>query len=210
MYPSERKHGAAMTTTLRGLVRDWERWAAGANKSEDGWQSDYPAWDALMEAATAAMVRPSPTPEELEDIARCWAISEECERLADYAKDHIDRCWETLRYLVHSRYTEARWQAYEVLGRAGPQAEDLLRVGLADPDAYCRRRALLSLARLRPADAKQLAARFLQDADPYMRQAAIAMVLATNDAGFMREARERLLADEADHVRDAARALVPV
>jgi HEAT repeat protein len=196
------------TATLSDLRRGWERWAAGADKSEDGWQADYPAWDALMAATILAMTQPSPSPRDLDDIAFCWAISEENEQLADYARDHVERCWASLRHLAGSAPKEARWQAYDVLGFAGPRAEALLRAGLDDPDPYCRRRALLSLARLAPADARSLATRFLRDADPYLRQAAIEMVLAANDAAFAREAGQHLLADEAAHVRDAARHLV--
>jgi HEAT repeat protein len=51
--------------------------------------------------------------------------------------------------------------------------------GLQDIDSYARRRAILSLARLTPKDARQLADQFLRDEDPYIRQAA-SELLKTN------------------------------
>ncbi|MCZ6676804.1 MAG: hypothetical protein O7E52_06095 [Candidatus Poribacteria bacterium] len=31
-----------MMETLKDRYSDWEKWATAADKSEDGWQSDYP------------------------------------------------------------------------------------------------------------------------------------------------------------------------
>lgn len=94
-----------------------------------------------------------------------------------------------------------------MLGSTGPRAAGLLRAGLDDPDPYARRRALLSLARDEPGDARQLAERFLRDPDPCLRQAALEMARASHDARFMREVARELRDDEAAHVRDATAAL---
>ncbi len=195
------------TTTLHGLGRDWERWAASADRSEEGWQSDYPAWDALMGAAEVAMLQPALSAEELADVELCWAISSEAETLADFAREHLDQSWETLQRLSTSEHSAVRWQVFSVLGSAGPRVEGLLRAGLDDPDPYARRRALLSLAQQAPSDARQLAERFLRDPDPYLRQAALEMARASHDARFTREVARRLHDDEAAHVRGAAAAL---
>ncbi len=162
-----------MTSPLRDLCRRWQEWAAGADKPEDGWQSDFPAWNELMEAAIAVMARGSLSDDELSDIELCWAISEETENLADYAREHLDQCWDTLRRLARSDDPAVRWQVYDVLGSAGRRADDLLRRAIEDPDPYSRRRAILSLARIHPPDAKRLAQRFAHDDDPYIRTAAL-------------------------------------
>lgn len=150
-----------MTGALHKLRCDWDCWASGADKSENGWQSYYPRWGDLMSAAIAAMIQPAVSDEGFRDIEWCWAISEEDEELADYAKGHFEQCWEVLHRLAESVHRDVRWQVYSVLGVAGhrPEAERLLRSGLDDPDRYCRRRALLALARLAPRDAKHIATR---------------------------------------------------
>jgi HEAT repeat protein len=161
-----------MTSTLHDLVCQWENWAKTASQDEDGWQADFPAWDQLIQAAIRAMQHDTFTAESLKDVERCWAISEEGEDLADFARQHLDACWPVLQQLVHSPNASVRWQVYDVLGDAGPRAEPLLRAGLEDPDSYAKRRAILALARLHPADAGRLATRFADDADPYIRLAA--------------------------------------
>ncbi len=134
--------------TLRELRRDWEQWAVGADKSEDGWQSDYPRWDELMSAARTAMANPGSVAEHFSDIEFCWAISEGGEDLADYARDNVGECWDLLQRLAHSESRDVRWQAYDAIGFAGAGAEPVLREGLHDPDSYVRRRALDRLQQL--------------------------------------------------------------
>ena len=102
----------------------------------------------------------------------CWQISEEDEYLAEYAKANMSSCWPTLIRLVVSSFPEVRWQVYDVLGEAGNTAECWLRRGLDDENAYCRRRAILSVIRVVPQDAKKIATRFVNDPDPYIRQVA--------------------------------------
>lgn len=121
------------------------------------------------------MVEPSLTEEEIKNVELCWSISEETEDMADFAREHIERCRQPLSLLAQSSFPQVRWQVYSVLGSAGSGAEGLLRAGLEDPDAYCRRQAILALARLRPPDAGALADRFAEDQDPYIRQASVQM-----------------------------------
>ncbi len=88
--------------TLRELRRGWEQWAVSADTSEDGWQSEYPRWGELMIAARSAMAMPDSADEHFSDIEFCWAISEETEDLADYARDNVAQCWDLLQRLTHS------------------------------------------------------------------------------------------------------------
>ena len=126
------------------------------------------------------------------------------EHLADYARHHIDLCWDILRLLTESAYSSTRWQVYDVLSCAGRKAENLLKKGIQDPDDYCKRRALLSLARLSPNDAKEITERFCKHEDPYMRQAAFHMAIASKDTAFIDRIRKLLLRDPVWHVRKAA------
>ena len=103
-----------------------------AENKMDGWQSDYPAWHELITAASHTMRQSDPSPQMIKDVAFCWAISEEDEPLADYAKTHMQECWPILYHLVRSPYPETRWQVYDALSVAGSIAEDLLREGLTD------------------------------------------------------------------------------
>lgn len=192
-----------MTPTLRDLCNAWMTWADGADKTENGWESDFPGWSALMDAAQNAVTQPFISDQELRDIEFCWAISQETEDLADYAREHIDQCWAILQKLTRAMSSDVRWQVYSVLSFAGQRAEYLLRAGLEDPDPYCRGRALLGLARLQPANARQLAESYINDPDPYMRLAGIEMARAANDAEFIHTIRKRLLKDESEHVRKA-------
>ena len=65
--------------------------------------------------------------------------------MADFAKEQVEDCWPVLVLLAQSEFAEVRWQVYSVLPSFGSNAEPLLRATLNDPDAYCKRRVLLSL-----------------------------------------------------------------
>jgi len=162
-----------MKSAIKELRKDWELWSETADKTENGWQSDYPKWPELMKAAIEAMSRASASAEQFSDVEFCWTISEESEEMADYARLHVDSLWDLLMRLARSTHPEVRWQVYSALAFAGPKAEACLRTGLDDPDSYCRRRAILSLARVRPKDAKEIAQRFESDRDPYIQRAAL-------------------------------------
>lgn len=192
------------------LLRGWREWADGADTKDDGWQSDYPEWTALIEAACEMMRAGSTDVSVISALAECWAISEEGEEMRECASVHIDECWDTLQRLADSPLRECRWQVYEAAAAAGERADPLLRAGLKDGDEYCRRRAILALARIAPADARCLAAEYLLDDDAYVRQAAIEMALASQDAEFISDVRRALLNDPVEHVRAAARSRMPV
>jgi hypothetical protein len=186
-------------------VTEFRRWAATADASEDGWQSDYPAWSRLLRAAKQVMRTGPLTPTTVALLGECWHAAEEDEELLEYASEHIDDCWPAIVALTASPLLHCRWQAYVAAAAAGRRAEPLLRVGLTDGDGYVRRRTLLELARLAPPDAREIAKPLVVDPDPYMRQAAIEMVLAAKDSDFRTEALQRLSEDPVSHVRAAAR-----
>lgn len=190
-----------MRWTVKRKYNEWEEWANSADQNEDGWQENYPKWRLLMEAAIYEMTQKVPNPENIKYVDKCWAISDEGEHLADYARHHIDICWDVLCLLTESAYASTRWQVYDVLSCAGQKAENLLKKALQDPDDYCKRRALMSLARLSPSDAKEIADKFYQHNDPYIRQASFDMVIASKDTEFIEHIRQLLLNDPVWHVR---------
>lgn len=189
---------------LHGLFNDWKRWCIDADRSEDGWESDFPRWQTLIEVASHTMTQGEISPEIAAILAECWSASQEDEELLTFVREHLNECWATLQVLARSSLPGCRWQVYEAVAGVGRLAEDMLRRGLSDEDAYARRRALLSLARIRPSDAHAIAERFTKDPDPYMRQAAIEMVLASENRAFQQEAMSILRKDLVDHVRRAA------
>jgi len=193
------------STDFNGLMEEWKRWAKAAERTNEGWQSDFPKWDLLIAAAIEALCGPMPDEDTLRLLAECWAAAEEGEDLLERAKERIDRCFPGVEALAASSLPACRWQIYEAAAAAGPRSERLLRVGLTDSDGYARRRAVLALARVKPRDAQDIARRLMEDRDPYIRQAAIEMVLASEDEAFREMAIRTLASDPVQHVRDAAR-----
>jgi HEAT repeats len=186
------------TNDLHMLFAEWKQWSVTADRSEDGWESDFPQWQALIEAAIGMMTQDELAPQASAILAECWAASQEDEELLTFASEHLDDCWPTLQALAQSSLPGCRWQVYEAVAGAGRPAEDILRQGLSDQDPYARRRALLSLARLQPSDAHIIAERFTKDPDPYMRQAAIEMALASTKQASERNTLNILKAGTSD------------
>jgi HEAT repeat protein len=184
---------------LQQLIDAWDSWALIADKSENGWESDFPEWRELMDAAwrTACDSRGLDSFPLLE---KCLTISSENEDLIQKPQD----AWGVVDALSRSPLAECRWQIYDAAGAAAATAETLLRRGLGDVDAYARRRAIMCLARLRPRDARELAASLVSDPDAYIRHAAISLILVAGNDEFIVSALGKLLKDPVDHVREAA------
>ena len=195
-----------MTNRLAALTAGWRRWSLTADRSEDGWETDFPEWAALMAVAQTAMTEQPVSLETLAALAVCWSAANEDEEMLEFARDHLESCWPTLEALAGSKLPGCRWQVYEAVSHAGHRASGILRRGLSDPDPYACRRALLALARTAPADAPALSEAFIDDRDPYLRLASIAMLSASPDLEFRRKALSRLASDPIDFVRSAAEA----
>jgi len=143
--------------------------------------------------------------EELKALDKAWEVSEEDEELVSWSSDHMSQVLPVLARLISSSPLEdTRWQIYEALGTTS-EGEPLLRQGLLDRDPYCRRRALLSLAKLAPADAHEIAARFFAESDPALRQAAIEMLMTSRHRDITRQLLQTLSHDADD--RDMLRQL---
>lgn len=190
---------------FRVLNEAWRTWAATADRSEEGWQSGFPEWYALIEEAARAMTRQDIDPSELSLLAECWVASEEDEELLERTQCQVDDCWRMMEALAASAPPACRWQLYQLASAGDSRADVFLRHGLRDMDGYARRRAVLALAPRKPHDARILAETFMIDPDPYMRQAAIEMILVSGDEAFKTQALRTLMEDTAENVRSAAR-----
>lgn len=155
-----------METTLNSLLNDWHSWAATADKSSDGWQSDYPRWAELMQAATAAM---EANHNDVCSIEECWLLSEEDEVLAEQVAIRPSRYMSLLSKLAKSIYPNVRWQVYASLENADQTAVPMLENGSTDPDPYTRRRAILALARVQPSKVIHKIDEFCNDPEPNNR-----------------------------------------
>lgn len=155
-----------MQRALISLLTDWEAWATEADKSNDGWQSDYPHWAELMNAATKAMEQPDTN---VAAIEKCWLLSEEDEWLADHVRENPSQYVKLLTTLARSKYPSVRWQVYASLEEAGCVGIDILEVGSTDPDAYARRRAIFALAKVQPDIAFRKLNELGEDPDPTNR-----------------------------------------
>jgi HEAT repeat protein len=190
--------------TFDSLYSAWREWAKSADKSESGWATDFGGWSELAAATAAWMLDPDADNQRLARVGEIWAASDESEELCDFAKDHIAQCLPVLQLLSRSEFATCRWQVYEAAGSAGALGEDILRRGLTDTDPYARRRAIIAIATLKPSDSRELAQLFMGDDDPYIRQASIDLVTASEDRDFKSKALGTLLKDPAQHVRDKA------
>lgn len=157
-----------MQEALVSLLTDWDAWAAEADKTDDGWQSDYPHWTELMDTAIKAMEQPNIN---IATIERCWLLAEEDEWLADHVRKKPSQYIQLLTMLARSKYSGVRWQVYASLEEAGSPGIHILEAGTTDPDAYARRRAMLALAKAQPSIAfrKLNESKLSDDPDPSNR-----------------------------------------
>jgi len=191
-------------TRLEQAVQNWKQWASTADTSENGWETDFPEWPALMELATQTMTAPEASPKELELVAFCWSISDESEELSSAAAEQNDQCMPALDYIARHGNERARWQVFAAIEKITAATKKLLEAGLSDSDLYCRRRAVLSWARLGLPNQKQIIEANIRHQDPYLRQATLDLAESSGDPSILTEVRMTLLRDPVDHVRRAA------
>lgn len=194
-------------TNLDILVKQWSDWSTTADKSENGWESDFPRWRELINSAQAAMVSFPTGNVSLSSLAEAWRISEETEELATFSAANASDTSDALLELATSPHPSVRYQVYSVLPRLREKGELVLRRALGDPDSYCRRRALLALATLAPPDAENLAVTAARNDDPYIRLAAIEIAAKSQRPSVRAHIKQLLFSDPVDFVRTKAKNL---
>lgn len=194
---------------LKSLCQAWQTWSISANKEEDGWPSDFPDWDLLIKIANATMLQPKWDDTTYACMVLCWQISEETEIIADFTANNLTQCIDKLEKLANSDKPQVRWQVYACLiNSKGTTVNHLLRKGIHDLDSYARRRALISLAKLEPSDAIEIASQLITDNDPYIRQVSIEFLRSNVSGSRQRKMLSVLANDPVEHVRNSALSLI--
>ena len=186
---------------LENLLQQFDLWAASADQSDDGWESDFPQWPELIRDAERAMAGEAQSEHVLSLIGRCWSLSHEDETCADWARRQVQdvRVQELVRRLADDDDATTRWQACDVLGDQAV-LDDVTRValekGMTDENAYVRRRAFLSLLRHREGDVQPYVLRMLADASSYNRYVGVKVV--TNDSATLLRDQAQAAAQDPD------------
>jgi hypothetical protein len=166
-------------TSLAHEMEEWRRWSSTAVREADGWESHYPDWDRLIQAATDVMRDASATPADWALLEEAWRMSEEDEDLKEIAEADLDLYAGALRKLARSKEPTVRWQVYVALGNAS-FGRDILRDAIArESDSYARRRAIGAYLDLATRDETAygevlgLLSAWLRDSDEYIRSTAL-------------------------------------
>lgn len=149
---------------LRHMLSAFDRWAAeSADRCNDGWPTDYPEFNALVETAARVMrdfsTADSISDDEVAAIARVWSLSEEPESMADAAASMGPEVLTLLSQLYLVGDVSTRWQVLTVMPRMQGLGIDLIQRATHDPDAYVRRRAWQAFQDVAPSVARVEAVR---------------------------------------------------
>lgn len=163
---------------FESLLQQFDLWSATADCSDAGWESDFPQWKELIRDAEQVMSQNYQSEHALFPLDRCWAISNECEECAYWAREHLQEkhVGKLVERLTASAYSDTRWQAYDVLGDLlafSDKVRPVLEAGMADENPYVRRRAFLPLLRHFEDAAAPYLLRMLADEDSYNRYVAV-------------------------------------
>jgi hypothetical protein len=137
------------------------------------WEAEYPDWDALHKAANEALVELNH--EFNHDVAQllvyALAIDNEAGVVLKSVEEKLENKLRFVRKAVYSDQPQARWQMAELLGSVEVEGREkmLLHLINSEPDKYVIRRALLSLSKVNPAKAAELAQQYVRDTDPFMK-----------------------------------------
>lgn len=171
------QHDREAERQLEKRLQQFDAWAVSADRSDDGWEGYFPQWMEMMREAEQVMAGEHQGERILSLLGRCWALSEEDETCADWARDHLQdhRVQEMVRRLASDADPNTQWQAYDVLGSL-PSLDDGMRAaleaGMANENSYVRRRAFLVLLRHPEIDARPYIVQMLADADVFNLSAA--------------------------------------
>lgn len=137
------------------------------------WEAEYPNWDSLYKAANKALEQLNR--EFNHDLAQllvyALAIDNEAGVVLKSVEDKLENKLRFVRKAVFSNQPQARWQMAELLGNVDVEGREkmLLHLINSEDDKYVIRRALLSLSKVNPTKAVDLAQQYVRDADPFMK-----------------------------------------
>jgi len=158
---------------LKGLIHKWTIWSTNTDRSENGWESNFPQWDKLITLAFEVLKKENLSKDEINELEMAFELSSEDEQLLDFAKEHFILCKTNLSLLAKSLNPEVRWQTYEVF-RIGDNDTDKLLINAlhTEKSSYPLRRAILSLCDRDIPDKEVLSEVYLNHLDEYVRKAA--------------------------------------
>lgn len=155
---------------------EWARMTPETYTEQRGlgeWEAEYPHWEALHKAASEALGQLNQ--EFNHDLAQllvyALAVDNEAGVVLKSVEEKLENPLRFIRKAVFSDQPQARWQMAELLGHADVEGREkmLLHLFNNEPDKYVIRRALLSLSKLNPAKAVELARPYLRGTDPFMK-----------------------------------------
>ena len=136
------------------------------------WEADYPGWEALYRAANEAL-------EELnrefnhdvaQQLVHALAIDNEAGVVLKNVEEKLEDPLRFVRKAVFSDQPQAKWQMAELLGHVEVEGREKMLLQMIDSeDKYVVRRALLSLNKVNPTKAAELAQKYVRDSDPFMK-----------------------------------------
>lgn len=164
---------------LEKRLEQFDLWSVSEAYTDDDWEANFPDWPGLIWEAETVMAQETQSRQGLVLISRCWAISEEDETCADWARQHLqqEHVRQMVRQLTGSAESRTRWQACDVLGSLlvlDAATLTVLETALEDQDTYVRRRAFLALTcHLGGIDPQPYVRQMLSDVDSYNRYVAV-------------------------------------
>ncbi|WP_432664461.1 HEAT repeat domain-containing protein [Wukongibacter baidiensis] len=168
---------------------------------------EYPNWNRLMELASKAIsnIENGEASKNLVvDVLTVMALDNEVENLLDECELILsDKALECVAQcaLEHCQW-QARWQVAELLGRKNDIFwEKFLLKFINDPNKYVERRALISLSRLSPNIAQEIAFEKIKDEDDYLRLVAL-RTLKELSSPKLKEAVEILKDDSFTYIQN--------
>ncbi len=136
-----------------------------------------------------------------DDLVYALARDNECEHIRETLLSSPELIRTLAKRAVVSKDADAKWQITISVAEAQlPDAADLIRPFLTDPDEYVRRRSLMAFAPFSPKEAEELAIKNLDDKFEYTRIAAL-HVLHTVRSGYLEAGLDQLASDPNKYVR---------
>jgi HEAT repeat protein len=185
-------------------IAKFKDWAPPEKHRSGEWECDYGHWNELYAAAISVINLHTDgdiTSELADELLYVIARDNECEHLRHCLLDAPLLLSKLAQLAVPSIESHAKWQIATAVAEVHlDNAADLIRPFLTDDDEYVRRRSLMAIAPISPAEAEQIAISNLSDENEYTRIAALHALHLANSLQ-LRNWLGRLEKDPSEHVR---------
>jgi HEAT repeat protein len=189
---------------LANEIAKFKDWAPLEKHRSGEWECDYEHWNELYAAAISLINLHNDgniTRELADELLYVIARDNECEHLRHCLLDAPLLLSKLAQLAVSSNESHAKWQIVTAVAEVRlDNAPDLIRPFLTDDNEYVRRRSLMAIAPISPAEAEQIAISNLSDENEYTRIAALHALHLANSLQ-LRNWLGRLEKDPSEHVR---------